>query len=107
MRECLQDIFIDSRSQLFGAEKELQEAWKKIDQSDILKMKALNGFKSLFGPTNSPWYQGTIESLGKASERAIQFAVGKKRLSSPEFLTACTEVPNVLGKRRYCLLIWE
>ena len=53
----------------------------------------------VFGPADSPWYQGAFETLVKAAKRAIMFAVGKRRLSVPEFLTVCLEAANLLNER--------
>ncbi len=55
--------------------------------------------KWIFGSADSPWHQGAVESLVKAAKRAIHFAVGKKRLTVPEFLTVCTEAANLMNER--------
>ena len=53
----------------------------------------------VFGPPDSPWHQGAVESLIKAAKRVIHFAVSTQRLSVPEFLTVCSEVSNLLNER--------
>ena len=53
----------------------------------------------MFGPADSPWYQGAVESLIKSAKRAIHFAVSNQRLSASEFLTVCSEVSNLLNER--------
>lgn len=53
----------------------------------------------MFGPADSPWYQGAVESLVKSAKRAIHFAVHNQRLSVPEFQTLCSEVSNLLNER--------
>jgi hypothetical protein len=53
----------------------------------------------VFGSADSPWHQGAVESLVKAAKRAIVYAVGKRRLTVPEFLTVCTETANLLNER--------
>ncbi|CAB4046351.1 Hypothetical predicted protein, partial [Paramuricea clavata] len=69
---------------LIGAERELKEAWDKIDRSELHKSGLQNGLTWKFGSADSPWYQGAVESLVKAAKRAIVFAVGKRRLTVPE-----------------------
>ena len=91
-----QFMYSDPGSQLIGAEKESRNAWQNMDEDELRKKGVQNGMNWIFGPTDSPWYQGAVESLIKISKRAIIFAVGKRRLSVPEFLTVCTEVANFL-----------
>ena len=58
-----------------------------------------NGSTWVFGPADSPWNQGSVESLIKAAKRAINFSVSNQRLSVPEFLTLCREVSNLVNER--------
>lgn len=60
-------IYSDPGSQLVGAERELKEAWKKIDQRSLQKSSTQNGSTWVFGPADSPWHQGAVESLIKAA----------------------------------------
>ncbi len=92
-------IYSDPGSQLIAAERELKEAWEKIDQSELHKNDIENGLTWVFGPADSPWHQGAVESLVKAAKRAIIYAVGKRYLTVPEFQTVCTEVANLLNER--------
>ncbi len=94
-----QYIYSDPGLQLIGAERELREAWEKIDRRELNKKGVQNGLKWIFGSVDSPWHQGAVESLVKAAKRAIHFAVGKKRLTLPEFLTVCTEAANLMNER--------
>ena len=70
-----------------------------MDEDELRKKGVQNGMNWIFGSADSPWYQGAVESLIKIAKRAIIFAVGKRRLSDPEFLTVCTEVANLLNER--------
>jgi hypothetical protein len=92
-------IYSDQGSQLIGAERELKEAWKKIDTTTVQRNSASHGTNWVFGPADSPWYQGAVESLVKSTKRAIHYAVHNQRLSVPEFLTVCSEVANLLNER--------
>ena len=95
VRGCPQFMYSDPGSQLIGAEKELRNAWQNMDEDELRKKGMQNGMNWIFGPADSPWYQEAVESLIKIAKRAIIFAVGKRRLSVPEFLTVCTEVANI------------
>jgi hypothetical protein len=99
LRGWPQYIYSDPGSQLIGAERELREAWEKIDRRELNKKGVPNGLKWIFGSADSPWHQGAVESLVKAAKRAIHFAVGKKRLTVPEFLTVCAEAANLMNER--------
>ena len=92
-------IYSDPGSQLIGAERELREAWNSINRGSLHKKGAENGLTWVFGPADSPWYQGAVESLVKSVKRAIHFAISNQRLSVQEFLTVCSETANLLNER--------
>ena len=92
-------VYSDPGSQLVGAEKELKEAWKSIVRQSLHKKAVENGLTWVFGPADSPWYQGAVESMVKGAKRAIKFPVNNQRLSASEFLTVCSEVSNLLNER--------
>lgn len=99
LRGWPEKIYSDPGSQLVGAERELKEAWQRIDRESLQRDSAQNGSTWVFGPADSPWHQGAVESLIKAAKRAIHFSVSNQRLSVPEFLTVCCEVANLLNER--------
>ena len=92
-------IYSDPGSQLVGAERELKEAWKKINQESLQRSSVQNGSTWAFGPADSSWHQEAVDSLIKAAKRAIHFSVSNQRLSLPEFLTVCSEVSYLLNER--------
>ena len=92
-------IYSDQGSQLVEAERELKEAWEKIVTDNLQRNSATKGTTCVFGPADSPWYQGAVESLVMSAKRAIYFAVHNQRLSVPEFQTLCSEVCNLLNER--------
>ncbi|CAB4033995.1 Hypothetical predicted protein [Paramuricea clavata] len=53
----------------------------------------------IFGPADSPWYQGAVESLVKSAKRAIHFTINNQRLSVQEFMTVCSEATSLLNER--------
>ncbi|RUA05209.1 MAG: hypothetical protein DSY43_05115, partial [Gammaproteobacteria bacterium] len=99
VRGWQEKIYSDPGSQLIGAGRELEEAWKNMDRQSLQKSGTKNGSTWIFGPADSPWYQGAVESLVKSAKRAIHFAVNNQRLSVPEFLTLCYEVSNLMNER--------
>ena len=92
-------MVFDPGSQLIGAERELVEAWQKVDRSVLQRKGTENGMNWKFGPADSPWFQGAVESLVKSTKRSIKFAIHNQRLSPSEFLTVCYEVSNLLNER--------
>ena len=99
LRGWPEKIYSDPGSQLVGAERELKQAWQKIDHKALNRNAVQNGTTWVFGPADSSWHQGAAESLIKTAKRAIHFAVHNQRLSPSEFLTMCTEVTNLLNER--------
>ena len=92
-------VFSDPGSQLVGADNELKQAWDSVDK-EVLVVKGLeNGLKWVFGPADSAWHQGAVESLVKVAKRSIHLSVHNQRLSVPEFLTVCAEVSNLINER--------
>ena len=92
-------IYSDPGSQLVCVDKELRAAWVNIDRTSLCRKGAENGLKWVFGPADSPWHQGAVESLVKAAKRAFRFTFNNQRLSAAEFLTVCVEVANLLNER--------
>ena len=92
-------LYSDPGSQLVGADNELKAAWTRIDKTALNRVGADNGTKWIFGPPDSPWHQGAVESLIKSVKKSIHFAIHNQRLSPMEFLTICAEVSNLLNER--------
>ena len=61
-------IYSEPGSQLVGAERELKEAWPRINRECLQRDSAQNGSTWVFGPANSPWHQGAVESLIHAAD---------------------------------------
>ena len=97
-------IFSDPGSQIVGAEKELMNAWESMNKTELLKVSSDKGLNWNFGPADSPWYQGTAESLIKSVKRSIRFAINNQRLSFSEMSSLFYEVANLLNERPIALL---
>ena len=92
-------IFSDPGSQLKGASEELRRAYAALDPEKLKLHGSQRGLEWVFGPANSPWYQGAAESLIKVVKAALKISIGDQRLSMPELLTAFTEAANLLNER--------
>lgn len=92
-------IYSDPGSQLVGAEKEVVEVWKSMNQETLLKTSVGHGTEWRFGPADSPWHQGAAEALVKAVKRSLKFSMGSKRLTPSEFSTVCYETANLVNER--------
>ena len=92
-------LYSDPGSQLVGAEKELKEVWKRLRDDSLYKRALDNGTQWFFGPADSPWHQGAVESLIKSAKRCFKLAIGEQRVTSAEFLTLCSETANMLNER--------
>lgn len=80
-----QTIYSDQGSQVVEAEQEIKQAWEGIDKKVLQQDGIKKGTMWVFGPADSPWYQGAVESLVKSMKRAIHFSVHNQRQSVPEF----------------------
>ena len=92
-------IYSDPGSQLVHTSKELRLMWNQINKQTLLKVSTDSGLQWVFGPADSPWYQGAVEALVKSVKRCFKFSLNSQRLSSSEFSTFCYEVANVLNER--------
>ena len=96
LRGCPSVIYSDPGSQLVGASAEITQAWRALDKETLQQRGAEFGMEWRFGPTDSPWYQGAVESLVKSVKKAIDHSIKGSRLSVPELLTAFTQIADLL-----------
>ena len=92
-------IYSDPGSQLKGASEDLKKAYASIDHGELQAIGASKGLEWVFGPADSPWYQGAAEALIKSTKRALRLSIGSSRISVPELLTVFTEVAALLNER--------
>ena len=92
-------IYSDPGSQLKGASEDLLQAFRNISQRQLQVFGAPKGLQWVFGPADSPWYQGAAEALIKSTKNALKLSMGSSRLSVPEALTVFTEAANLLNER--------
>ena len=84
LRGWPEKIFSDPGTQLIGADKEISKCWKALDQNAIYKEGITKGAQWIFGPADSPWHQGAVESLVKAAKKCFKVTMGTQRLSPTE-----------------------
>ena len=99
LRGWPQIIYSDPGSQLVGASNELRDIWESIDKDAVKRAGASTGTEWVFGPADSPWYQGAAESLIKSAKKAITVSIGSSRVSAPEMLTAFYGIADMLNSR--------
>ena len=82
-----------------GASYELDTTWSKIDKNALCNVGSEYSPEWYFGPADSPWQQGAVESMIKNAKRCIHYAIADTRLSASEFSTVCAQVSNMLNER--------
>ena len=92
-------IYSDPGSQIVGAERELTEAWSKMDFAGVQKISSMNGTEWKFGAADSPWRQGAVEALVKTAKRGFKFSMDNQRVSPSESNTICYQVANMMNER--------
>ena len=93
-------IYSDPGTQLVGASKEVRAAWDGLQGDDGARSTlSRQGTQWIFGPADSPWYQGAAEALIKSAKLAITQTVHHSRLTFSEMHTAFSEVANLLNER--------
>lgn len=92
-------ISSDPGSQLVGDERELAQAWEKLNEDAIYKESIEQGNEWKFSPTDSAWHQGSVEVVVKAAERGIKLSINDQRLSTTQFMTLCTEISKILNEK--------
>ena len=92
-------VYSDPGTQLVGASAEVRRAWEMLQTNDVIAECLRKGTEWVFGPSDSPWYQGAAESLIKSAKTSIHRSIHGKHLSALELLSAFSEVANLLNER--------
>lgn len=92
-------VYSDPGTQLVGANAEMKAAFEALQGDEMISTLSQKGTRWIFGPADSPWYQGAAEALIKSAKFALSISVRKSRLSFAELLTVFTEAANLLNER--------
>ena len=94
-----QEVVSDNGGNFVGAEKELQELAKKLDEDKIQRSVANKGIKWHFNPPLAPHFGGVHEIMIKAAKRAIFAILGSADVNDEELMTAFTGAEALINSR--------
>ena len=94
-----QEIVSDNGGNFVGAEKELQELAKKLDEGKTQRSVANKGIKWHFNPPLAPHFGGVHEIMIKAAKRAIFAILGSADVNDEELMTAFTGAEALINSR--------
>ena len=89
----------DNGTNFVGAERELGDAIKSLDQNRIRKELCSSGITWNFNPPQAPWMGGAWESLVKSSKRALKSIVRDRLFTEEALVTFLAEVEMTLNSR--------
>ena len=92
-------VYSDPGTQLKGASGEVTQPWTILGTEGVITALARSGTRWIFGPADSPWYQGAAESLIKSAKSSINQAIKGKRFGLSQLLTIFTQSANLLNER--------
>ena len=87
------------RKKLISSKSRISKCWKALDNNAFHKEGTTQGPQWIFGPADSPWHQGAVDSLVKAAKKCFKMTMGIQRLSPTRILTLSAEVSNMLNER--------
>ena len=92
-------ITSDNGSNFVGAEKEISECLKLLDQNKIQTELAKNEITWKFNPPASPWMGGVFESLVKTTKKALKTVVRDRLFTEEALLTFLVEIESTINSR--------
>ena len=92
------NLYSDRGTQLVAASKELKEMVRELDIT-VRGFGLMNGLEWHFAPADSPWYNGTAESLIRSVKRCLTNSIRKQVLTFSELQTVLFEVGNLINER--------
>ena len=89
----------DNFSNFIGAEKELKEALKQLNQDKIIDVTSRQNIEWKFKLTISPWTGRVWESLVKSVKRALKVIIRDRAFTEDLLTTFLCEVESVINQR--------
>ncbi|XP_044172109.1 uncharacterized protein LOC122956527 [Acropora millepora] len=94
-----QEVVSDNGGNFVGAEKELRELAKNLDEDKIQRSVGNKGIRWHFKPPLAPHFGGVHEIMIKAAKRAIFAILGSADLNDEELMTAFTGAEALINSR--------
>ena len=93
------EMLSDNGGNFVGANKELCDLIKELDQEKITKSTANQGINWTFNPPLAPHFGGVHETMIKAAKRGIHAILGNADITDEELTTAFTGAEALLNSR--------
>ncbi|XP_070549808.1 uncharacterized protein [Ptychodera flava] len=93
------EMMSDNGGNFVGADTELRQLVKLLDQDRIRKATANRRIKWNFNPPLAPHFGGVHETMIKAAKRAIYAVLGKADVTDEELMTAFTGAEALINSR--------
>lgn len=92
-------LWSDCGTNFVGANRELRQALKQWNQSQIEDQLAQEGIQWHFNPPASPHFGGAWEKLVQSAKRALKAVAAKQLVTDETLLTFLAEVESLLNSR--------
>ncbi|XP_048577231.1 uncharacterized protein K02A2.6-like [Nematostella vectensis] len=92
-------VLSDNGSQMAGAERELRELIKGLNDDQLRQFNAEKGIRWIFITPAAPHQNGCAEALVKTCKTALKKAVGEQTLTPMELYTCLLEAGNLVNQR--------
>ena len=94
-----QEMMSDNGTNFVGAQAELQDLVKRLDQEKIKNSLANKGIKWHFNPPSGPHFGGVHETMIKAAKKAIYSILGNADINDEELMTAFVGAEDLINSR--------
>ena len=92
-------IWSDNGTNFVGADREVQEALKRLNKEKITDEMSQHGVQWHFNPPAAPHFGGVWERLVKSAKRALKAIVGNQRVTDETLLTFMAEAESLMNGR--------
>ena len=92
-------LWFDNGTNFVGAEREIQEALKRLNEAKITDELSQHGIQWHFNPPAAPHFGGVWERLVKSAKRALKAVAGNQRVTDETLLTFMAEAELLINSR--------